>query len=64
METVTNILNNWGTYTVTILAVLGGLNMAASAIVAITPSQKDDAILEKVVSFVERFSFILKKPSK
>jgi len=64
MEFVTDILNNWTTYTVSILAVLGGLNVVASTIVKLTPSLEDDAALDKVVTFIERFSFILKKPSK
>ena len=64
MQFITDFLVNWQTYAVSILAVLGGLNVVASTIVKLTPSLKDDALLDKVVTFIERFSFILKKPAK
>lgn len=63
MEFLTSIYAFITANAVGILAVLGGVNVAASAIVKLTPSQKDDALLEKIVAFVERFSFIFKKPA-
>lgn len=46
-----------------VLAVIGGLVTFASIVVKITPSQKDDAFLEKVISILEKFSVFNKKPS-
>jgi hypothetical protein len=43
----------------TILAVIGGLQVAAVAIVKLTPTQKDDAILAKVLPYVEKFAAFL-----
>ena len=46
------ITQNWDS----VLAVIGGVVALASAIVKITPSVKDDAILAKVVAFLSYFS--------
>ena len=43
------------------LAIIGGVVTIASAIVKITPSQNDDAILAKVLAFLDYFSVIPKK---
>jgi len=40
----------------TLLAAWGALVAAASAVVKLTPSQRDDAILAKVVGFLDHFS--------
>lgn len=64
MDFIADISANWESYLATIATVLGGLVTAATAIVAVTPSQKDDAFLEKVVAFLERYSIIKKKPTK
>ncbi len=50
---------NWQT----ILAVWGGVVLVASAIVKATPSQRDDAILEKVLKWVDYLSIFNKKPT-
>lgn len=39
-----------------ILAIIGGIVSLASIIVKLTPSQKDDAILSKIISFFDNFS--------
>jgi len=43
------------------LAIIGGVVTIASAIVKITPSQNDDAILAKVLAFLDYFSVVPKK---
>lgn len=43
------------------LAIIGGVVTIASAIVKITPSQNDDAILAKVLAFLDYFSVVSKK---
>jgi len=48
------ITQNWDS----VLAVIGGVVALASAIVKITPSVKDDAILAKVVAFLSYFSVV------
>lgn len=57
---MTWIMENWGL----ILQVWGGLVLLASLIVKATPSQKDDAILAKVMKVVEFFSIFEQKPPK
>ncbi len=42
----------------TALAVIGGLVIAATAIVKITPTQRDDAILARVVAVVDWLSVV------
>lgn len=44
-----------------ILAAIGAVVTAASAIVALTPSTKDDEVLGKIISFISRFSVFNKK---
>lgn len=44
-----------------ILFIIGSVITTASAIVALTPSTKDDAIFGKVVKFLEYFSIFNKK---
>lgn len=43
-------------------AVIGALVTAATIVVKLTPTQKDDAILAKVVSVLNYFSVIEAKP--
>ena len=43
------------------IAIIGGVVTIASAIVKITPSQNDDAILAKVLAFRDYFSVVPKK---
>lgn len=44
-----------------ILAAIGAVVSAATAIVALTPSTRDDAILGKIVKFIELFSVVTKR---
>jgi hypothetical protein len=44
-----------------IFAAIGAIVTAASAIVALTPSTKDDAIVGKIVEFISRFSVFNRK---
>ncbi|UOF77790.1 hypothetical protein [Caudoviricetes sp.] len=55
MEFIANI--DW----VTVFAYWGAFVAFASAIVKLTPTMKDDAILEKVLKFVELFSVFSRK---
>lgn len=41
-----------------VLAIIGGIVTAASTIVKITPTQKDDAVWAKVVAFLDFFSIV------
>lgn len=44
-----------------VFAAIGAVVTAASAIVALTPSTKDDEVLGKIIAFLERFSVFNKK---
>ena len=56
---------NWlSTHWQDILAVYGGLVALCTAIVKITPSDKDDKILAKVVKFADLFSTVFTKEDK
>ena len=44
-----------------IFAIIGGVVSVASMIVALTPSQKDDAILGKVINILDKLSIVAKK---
>ncbi len=44
-----------------VLAAIGALVTCASVIVRLTPSQKDDAILAKVIAFLDHFSVVAPK---
>lgn len=46
---------------VNLLAAYGALVALATAIVKITPTQKDNAILDKVLGFLDYFSTALRK---
>lgn len=46
------------------LAIIGGLVSVASLIVKLTPSQQDDAILAKVIKFLDYFSVVNPKENK
>ncbi len=55
MENIVHWINaNWSN----ILAVYGAAVAFATIIVKITPSQKDDAILAKIVKFLDWFSTV------
>lgn len=44
-----------------LLAAYGGLVLFATAIVKITPTKKDNAVLEKILGFLDYFSTALRK---
>lgn len=44
-----------------VLAVYGGLVALSTAIVKITPSTKDDAIVSKIINILDMFSTAFKK---
>jgi len=44
-----------------ILAAIGAVVTAASMIVALTPSTKDDEFIGKIVKFIEKFSVVAKR---
>jgi hypothetical protein len=44
-----------------IFAIIGQIVFVASAIVALTPSTKDDAIVGKIVEFISKFSVFNRK---
>ncbi len=54
------IIAHWDT----LLAIYGGAVLVATAIVKLTPSQADDAILAKVVKVLDFVSTINPKPPK
>jgi len=54
------LANNWSN----IFAVLGAFVTFATAVVAITPTQRDNAILAYVVKFMDFFSVINPKAPK
>lgn len=43
-----------------ILAIYGGVVAAASTIVKLTPSTKDDAIVTKIINILDYFSVVFK----
>lgn len=57
MEILNTILNNVDTFFI----VIGAIVTAASTIVKITPSTKDDAILGKIIKVIEYLSIFNKK---
>ncbi len=44
-----------------LLAIYGGFVVFATAVVKFTPTKKDDAILDKIVSFLDYFSVATRK---
>jgi hypothetical protein len=60
MNVVNWVVENWQT----VLAIFGGMVAVASTIVHLTPSQKDDAILAKVVKVLDFLSTVNPKPPK
>jgi len=39
-----------------VLAIIGGIVSVASIVVKLTPSQKDDAVLAKIIALLDHFS--------
>lgn len=50
--------------TETILAWVGGIVSCASIIVKLTPTTKDDTVLEKVINFLDYFSVVNTKKNQ
>lgn len=48
----------------TILAWIGGIVSCASIIVKLTPTTKDDSVLEKVINFLDYFSIVNTKKNQ
>lgn len=48
----------------TILAWVGGIVSCASIIVKLTPTTKDDSVLEKVINFLDYFSVVNTKKNQ
>lgn len=48
----------------TILAWIGGIVSCASIIVKLTPTTKDDSVLEKIVNFLDYFSVVNTKKNQ
>lgn len=44
-----------------VFAIIGGVVSVASMIVALTPTQKDDAFLGKVIAVLDKLSIVAKK---
>ena len=51
-----NLIENWQSYVGTAFEVFGAAVAFASVIVKITPSQKDDAFLAKVIKICDQLS--------
>ena len=54
MEVLTFIQNHWDE----LLAIIGGIVSVASIIVKLTPTTKDDNVLNAIVNFLAKFSII------
>lgn len=48
----------------TVLAWVGGIVSCASIIVKLTPTTKDDTVLEKVINFLDYFSVVNTKKNQ
>ncbi len=60
MNIIAAIIEHWDTG----LAVLGALVAAATAIVKVTPSQKDDSVLAGVIKVIDWLSVVNPKAPK
>lgn len=47
-----------------VFAVIGGIVSVASIIVKLTPTTKDDSVLEKVINFLDHFSVVNTKKNQ
>jgi hypothetical protein len=59
-----NILNYIYSHATEIVAIIGGFHILAVAIVKLTPTPKDDAILAKVLPVIEKFASFLSVKAK
>ena len=53
-ETISFIQNHWDE----LLAIIGGIVSVASIIVKLTPTTKDDNVLNAIVNFLAKFSVV------
>ena len=53
-ETISFIQNHWDE----LLAIIGGIVSVATIIVKLTPTDKDNRVLEKIINFLAKFSII------
>ena len=53
-ETINFIQNHYDE----LLAIIGGIVSIATIIVKLTPTDKDNKVLEKIINFLEKFSII------
>ena len=53
-ETISFIQNHWDE----LLAIIGGIVSVATIIVKLTPTDKDNKVLEKIINFLAKFSII------
>lgn len=53
-ETISFIQNHWDE----LLAIIGGIVSVASIIVKLTPTTKDDNVLNAIVNFLAKFSIV------
>lgn len=53
-ETISFIQNHWDE----LLAIIGGVVSIATIIVKLTPTDKDNKVLEKIINFLAKFSII------
>lgn len=54
MEVLTFIQNHYDE----LLAIIGGIVSVATIIVKLTPTDKDNKVLEKIINFLAKFSII------
>ena len=53
-ETISFIQNHWDE----LLAIIGGIVSIATIIVKLTPTDKDNKVLEKIINFLAKFSVV------
>lgn len=53
-ETITFIQNHYDE----LLAIIGGIISIATIIVKLTPTTKDDTVLDKIISILSKFSIV------
>lgn len=64
MDTVKHILEWVTAHGADLLAALGALVALATIVVKLTPTQRDDAILERILVWLEKLSLINHKPPR
>ena len=64
MDTVKHLIDWVTAHGADLLAALGALVALATIVVKLTPTQRDDAILERILVWLEKLSLINHKPPK